>query len=201
MINIDSIYELLADKGFQDPNTGNLFFPAYIYTYDPKDEYEARESIKLLNNKLKRPNHFLDSMLINIYEEILNYLKDSVFAGKSLFDEAMELEKDKGFDAALDMIRSEFDEGDFFHYLDKKVKSHFTDPSDKRIYLIIHGFGNAFPYLRASEFLKNTESWVKDFKLIVFYPGEYENKNYSLFGFLNDDNMYRANHLNSILDN
>ena len=42
-IDFDKIFELLSDKSFQDPRTGNLFFPAYIYTYEPEEEYEVRE--------------------------------------------------------------------------------------------------------------------------------------------------------------
>ena len=64
---------------------------------------------------------------------------------------------------------------------------------------IIYGFGTAFPYLRASDFLKKTEKLIKEFKVIVFYPGTYKNSNYSMFNELNDDNLYRANHLNNQL--
>ncbi|WP_028298619.1 hypothetical protein [Olivibacter sitiensis] len=86
MISVDKIYDLMADKGFQEPRTGNLFFPAYIYTYPPQQEYAIREQIDLLIEKLKRPNHYLDSLAINIYQELLDYLKTEMFAGKSLFD-------------------------------------------------------------------------------------------------------------------
>ncbi len=48
MINVDKIYNLLADKGFQEPRTGNLLFPAYVYTYQPEQEYQIREQIELL---------------------------------------------------------------------------------------------------------------------------------------------------------
>jgi len=64
------------------------------------------------------------------------------------------------------------------------------------VFLVIYGFGSAFPFLRASELLKRTERLIKEFKVIVFYPGEYKDSKYSLFSLLNDDNMYRANYLN-----
>ena len=73
MSSVDMIYDLMADKGFQEPRTGNLFFPAYIYTYPPEQEYAIREQIDLLNAKLKRPNHYLDSLVINMYEELIDY--------------------------------------------------------------------------------------------------------------------------------
>ena len=37
MLDSNKLYKLMADRGFQEPRTGNLFFPAYIYTYNPLD--------------------------------------------------------------------------------------------------------------------------------------------------------------------
>ena len=63
----------------------------------------------------------------------------------------------------------------------------------------MYGFGSSYPYIRASELLKKTERLIKEFKIIIFYPGEYNESNYSLFNILNDDHMYRANNLNKLL--
>ncbi|SKB34950.1 BREX protein BrxB domain-containing protein [Maribacter arcticus] len=197
MNSADKIYDLLSDKGFQEPRTGNLFFPAYIYTYKPELEYEVREQIAQLINKLKRPNHYLDCLVINIYEELITYLKADSFSGSSIFDLIIEKEKED-YQDALNWVLDEVDEG-FYTHFENKVKNHFTDKSEKRVFLIIYGFGTVFPYLRASDFLKKTERLIKEFKVIVFYPGKYEDSNYSLFNELNDDNLYRANHLNNQL--
>ncbi len=195
MISVDKIYDLMADKGFQKPRTGNLFFPAYIYTYPPQQEYAIREQIDLLIEKLKRPNHYLDSLAINIYQELLDYLKSEMFAGKSLFDLVIEKEQEDPAEA-LAWIRDEVNHGEFYKKFEAKVKGYFSKDHNKKVYLILYGFGNAFPYLRASELLKRTEKLIKEFKVIIFYPGEYTESKYSLFGILNDDNMYRANYLN-----
>lgn len=194
-MNIDKIYDLMADKGFQEPRTGNLFFPAYIYTYPPESEYELRDQIKLLNEKLKRPNHYLECLVLNIFDELIEYLKEISFAGKSLFELVLEKEKEDPQDA-IAWVRDEINHGEFYDRFVKKVEEHFSGDSDKRVYLIIHGFGSAFPFLRASELLKKNEKLIKEFKIIIFYPGNYNDAKYSLFGLLNDDNMYRANYLN-----
>ena len=195
MVNIDKIYDLMSDKGFQEPRTGNLFFPAYIYTYPPEQEYAIREQIDLLIEKLKRPTHYLDSLAINMYEELIDYLKNESFAGKTLFELVIEKEKEDPADA-LAWIRDEINHGDFYKKFEAKVKEHFKVEHEKKVYLIMYGFGSAFPFLRASELLKKTERLIKEFKVILFYPGEYKDSNYNLFGILNDDNMYRANYLN-----
>lgn len=198
MLNSNKLYELMADKGFQEPRTGNLFFPAYIYTYDPALEYEMRREINLLIEKLKRPNHYLDSLVINMYDELIDFLKNEQFAGSTLFDLILEKEKEDPEEAS-DWVIDEINDGKFYENFTKKVKDHFGKNNDKKVFLILHGFGSAYPYLRSSDFLKKTEQLIKEFKVIVFYPGDYTNNNYNLFGILNDDNLYRANHLNNLI--
>lgn len=188
----------MADKGFQEPRTGNLFFPVYIYTYEPAEEYEMRKEINLLIEKLKRPNNYLDSLVINMYDEMIEYLKEEQFANRTLFDLISEKEKEDD-EEALTWVRDEINEGNFYNNFTKKVKNHFGQNNEKKVYLVLHGFGTAYPYLRVSDFLKNTEQFIKEFKVIVFYPGNYDNNNYNMFGLLNDDNLYRANHLNKYL--
>ena len=188
----------MADKGFQEPRTGNLFFPVYIYTYEPAEEYEMRKEINLLIEKLKRPNNYLDSLVINMYDEMIEYLKAEQFANRSLFDLISEKEKEDD-EEALTWVRDEINEGNFYNNFTNKVKKHFGENNEKKVYLVLYGFGTAYPYLRVSDFLKNTEQLIKEFKVIVFYPGNYNNNNYNMFGLLNDDNLYRANHLNKYL--
>lgn len=188
----------MADKGFQEPRTGNLFFPVYIYTYEPSEEYEMRKEINLLIEKLERPNNYLDCLVINIYDEMIEYLKEEQFANRTLFDLISEKEKEDD-EEALTWVRDEINEGNFYNNFTKKVKNHFGQNNEKKVYLVLHGFGTAYPYLRVSDFLKNTEQFIKEFKVIVFYPGNYDNNNYNMFGLLNDDNLYRANHLNKYL--
>jgi hypothetical protein len=119
-ILIDKIYDLMADKGFQEPRTGNLFFPAYIYTYPPENEYEIREQILMLNEKLQRPNHYLDSLTINIYHLLIEFLKHELFAGKSLFEHLLAKEKEDPVEA-FTWIRDEVNHGGFFTFFEKKV--------------------------------------------------------------------------------
>ena len=112
-----------------------------------------------------------------------------------MFDLVLEKEKENPTDA-LQWVIDEINVGDFYDRIAKKVKEHFNPSEEKRVYLIVSGFGSVYPYLRASDFLKKTEQLIKDFKIILFYPGEYKESKYSMFCILNDDNMYRANHLN-----
>lgn len=199
MINIDKIYDLMADKGFQEPGTGNLFFPAYIYTYNPEDEYEMRKKINAINENLKRPNHFLECKVLNVFNLMIDYLKNEKFGDKAVLDLILDKEKENPSDAH-DWLYTELSGDAFYNFVDDTIADFFDDnTTEKKVYLLMYGFGASFPFIRASDFLKNIEKLIKNFKIIIFYPGYYKDANYNLFGILNDDNMYRANHLNKIL--
>ncbi|WP_213195477.1 BREX protein BrxB domain-containing protein [Cloacibacterium caeni] len=195
---INKIFQLLSREDFKDPDTGLLFFPVYIYTYPAEKEFQIREQIDLLNERLRRPSNNLNCLVINIYKELINYLKESKFAGASLFDSILELEQED-YTEALEFIQEKANENQFMHFIGQKFEAYFKEQDTDKIYLFLHGFGSVFPYLRLSTLLKNTEKYTKNFKLIAFYPGDFKNANYSLFGFFNDDNVYRANHLNKFI--
>jgi len=187
---------LLSDKSSQDPRTGNLFFPAYIYTYPPEEEYEVRDKIEQAVTNLARPSSFLNTLSMNVYKELIEFLKSKSFMKRPLFDLMLEKEKEDPT-AAANWVKDQMK--NFIKHFEEKVQKHFTDADKNKAYVILYGFGSIFPYLRASELIKQTEGLIKDFKIIVFYPGEYEDSYYSLFNILKDENTYRANHLNKLL--
>jgi hypothetical protein len=77
------------------------------------------------------------------------------------------------------------------NYLRDKIAEHHNDTDYEVAYVFIKGFGNSYPYIRASRFMSNFEKHIKGFKLIMFYPGVAKGY-YSLFGLLQDENLYRA---------
>lgn len=195
---IDEIFQLLSREDFKDPDTGLLFFPVYIYTYPAGQEFQIRDQISLLNERLKRPSNNLNCLVIDIYKEFISYLKNNKFAGTTLFDSIIELEQDN-YKEALEFIQEKANEDQFMNFIGEKFKNYFDQQTTDKVYLFLHGFGSIFPYLRLSTLLKNTEKYTKNFKLITFYPGDFKNANYSLFSIFNDDNVYRANHLNKFI--
>lgn len=190
-MTITELYKQLSDKDFQDHQTGNLFFPAYMYMYDATKEYEINKEILDIKNRLHRPNNYLDVMIIDIFEVFLEYLKQEKFGKVTKYEFYTEHEKDK-FDAVDKALKQDAYDKRFLNYLDKKIKLHFENSNTYEVaYVFVKGFGNVFPYLRASRFMSNFESYIKGYKLIMFYPGKAKNY-YSLFGLLKDENLYRA---------
>ena len=190
-MTITELYKQLSNKDFQDHQTGNLFFPAYMYMYDATKEYEIDKEILDIKNRLHRPNNYLDVMIIDIFEVFLEYLKQEKFGRVTKFEYYIEFEKEKS-DAINKIIKQDAYDKRFLNYLDNKIKLHFENANSFEVaYVFVKGFSNAFPYIRASRFMSNFEKYIKGYKLIMFYPGEAKNY-YSLFGLLKDENLYRA---------
>jgi hypothetical protein len=201
-VSISEFYDkVLANKEFQIPETGNLFFPAYIYTYDPKDEYTIRKEIEGLKERLIRPSNFIDTLILNIFDEFIEYLKGLPFGEEVFYDLLIQKEQDDEYpDAVVKLIKEKANDIEFFDFINEKATKHFKGESvNKRVYLFLYGFGSIFPFLRASNYLKNFEAHVKDYKLILFYPGKYDSNNYLLFEQFNDENIYRAVPVDSLL--
>ena len=190
-MTINELYDLLCDVNFQDPDTGNLFFPAYMYIYNPADEYHIREEISQMKERLVRPNTFVDVLVINLFDEFLDHLRSISFGEQNLLEVTL-LNEPKNPEKVAEALRREAVKGPFLAALNEKIMSHINDPGfNKKSYVFVHGFGEIYPYLRASKFLSNFEKYIKKYKIILFYPGTAKDY-YSMFGLLSDENPYRA---------
>ena len=190
-MTITELYKQLSNKDFQDHHTGNLFFPAYMYMYNAEKEYEIDKEILEIKTRLHRPNNYLDVMVIDLFEVFCDYLKSEKFGKSNKYDfyTSNELNKPEAVEKALNKDAYDIR---FLNYLNDKIKDHLDNAGTYEVaYVLVKGFGNTFPYIRASRFMNNFEQFIKGYKLIMFYPGEAKNY-YSLFGLLKDENLYRA---------
>ena len=189
-MTITELYNQLCDKDFQNHETGNLFFPAYMYMYNPELEYEVEKEILDIKNRLHRPNNYLDIMVLDIFEEFTSFLKSEKFGNSTKYNYYLEHEPNKK-DAVDKALKQDAYTEKFMNYLRDKITEHQNDTDYEVAYVFIKGFGNSYPYIRASRFMSNFEKHIKGFKLIMFYPGVAKGY-YSLFGLLQDENLYRA---------
>lgn len=193
-MTITELYNQLSNKDFQDYQTGNLFYPAYMYMYNIEKEYEIEQEILDIKNRLHRPNNYLDVMVIDIFEVFLEYLKQTKYSNKYTLYEfylSFEIKNPNAIEKAL---KDDAYTTGFLNYINQKIKIHFDNSGEYEVaYVLMKGFGKAFPYIRASRFMSNFEKFINEgnYKLILFYPGIAKNY-YSLFGLLKDENLYRA---------
>lgn len=190
-MTITELYEKLSDKDFQDYLTGNLFFPAYMYIYDPEKEYEIDREILNIRDRLHRPNNFLEVLVMDIYEEFITFLSTTKFGRKTklqdYFDDELSLP-----DQVEEGLKQDAASDAFMHFIHIKITDHMKEHGRAEVaYVLVKGFGTIFPYLRASRFMNRFEKYISGYKMILFYPGEVK-ENYNLFKLLNDEHLYRA---------
>ncbi|MEO8785426.1 MAG: BREX protein BrxB domain-containing protein [Chitinophagaceae bacterium] len=192
--SISALYTRLANKTFQEPETGNLTIPYYLYCYDAEKEYEVTEEITRLTNRLNRPDNYLDIPVVNIFQTFLAFLKKNIVGPESLYESILRLEKTAQDEARAILTEQAASEA-FFAAVEKQIADYLAAPnpsSEPRAYVFITGWGQIFPYLRSSRFLNYFEKFNRSrYKLIIFYPGKVE-RFCKLFNLLEDQHPYRV---------
>ena len=123
-MTITELYTQLSDKDFQDHQTGNLFFPAYMYMYPPEKEYEIDAEILDIKNRLHRPTNYLDVMVLDIFEEFVEYLKQEKFGKDTKFNYYTQFEDSKP-DAVDKSLKMDAYNQRFLNFLSSKIEEHF----------------------------------------------------------------------------
>lgn len=199
--DFEDLYKKLKDTTFQDPTTGNLFFPVYLYTYNPADEYAVQAQIMTLGDRLLRPLDQTEVLVLDLFTAFLDYLRADAYGNETLLDILTRNEQRDGFSGEVEeLLRRKAGEEAFILFVAERVRTHLNLPSNyPRVFVLLHGFGSLFPLLRVSSFLNKFERYVVGYKLLVFYPGTYQHQRYVLFNQLHDEHLYRAIHLNALL--
>ncbi|GAA4399036.1 hypothetical protein GCM10023187_10330 [Nibrella viscosa] len=197
----EKLYQKLTDATFQDPATGNLFFPVYLFTYDPTQEYAVRTQIDALGDRLLRPYGQNEVLIVNLFEQLLAYLRSDQYGDETLLDLILDKERDEGFTGDVEeLLRQKAGESAFIAFVANHIRTYLQLPAKlPRVFVLLHGFGSLYPLLRVSSFLNKFEKYVDGYKLLVFYPGSYRQQQYVLFNQLHDEHLYRAVHLNAML--
>lgn len=192
-MTIPELYEYLCSPQFQD-QSGCMFYNYYIYQYPARQEYEMRQQIAEFQERLKRPANFINALVIDLFETFCDYLKTATFGKQNLFDMTLEEEKTVPNDV-IEELSHEANSDEFYEFVRDRIIAHIeANDGYKHPYVFVHGIGKMFPYLRCSTFLNGYEKYnaPKEYKIIVFYPGESKGNSFKLFNTLEDNHTYRA---------
>ncbi len=197
---LDDLFPILADPDFQKPGSGLMSFPAYVYVYKAGREYAFREALPQLQERLRRPNVGQNSLAVNVYDALVNYLEEKTLGGRPLLDRILEQEEPDP-EKVDRQVKRHARSKDFVEQVASQF-SRFVDGDEEldRSYVFVHGWGAVHPYLRASQFLDLMEPHLRGYKLVLFYPGTYDNGEFRLLGELSSGNVYRASCLNERLE-
>lgn len=191
----------LSRPDFQDLNPVQLNFPAYIYTYPARSEFELRKKIPQLVEDLKRPMAYQECLHLNLLSELKEYLETSTAFKKTRWQHALNRYTESQ-DSLVSYLADCGNSPEFHRFLQQKIEKHFSDSgitSSFKVFVLVTGIGAITPFLSAHSFILEFEKYAPKYHLIVFYPGTYENDTFKLFGQANVNHIYRATLLNTRL--
>lgn len=204
-MSLNDLYAKLRSKAFSDPSNGDLFYNFFMFQYPAAEEYKWRRDILDVRDKLEKPADYLDTLVLNIFDEFCDYLDKKPFGTKNPSMLKYLLDKEGKGGPAIEQVQKSLtkhaESDEFIQYLHSRIEGHITKQDDvhQRPYVFIYGMGQMFPYLRANTLLTKYERLNKSsaYKVILFYPGKTTNDGtrFRLFDLLDDDHNYRAHPL------
>jgi hypothetical protein len=167
--------ELLANAGL-----GNEI-GFYIFDYEPEHELHMRAYLQTIEDQLPKRKPDLRFAHINLFELIIDYLKD-----RKLLDKSFQLQKSKGDEALLKALSGPLEA--------KKVAEYFVNKSnpEEQDLILLSGIGSSWPLIRSHSLLNSLHPLIQNTPLVIFYPGKFDGQGLRLFGRLKQSNYYRA---------
>ena len=160
----------------------------YIFHYDPQAELIVRERIAALQNKINKSASGFTIVVFDLYKIMIG------LKGKGFLETCFKMEKERGFAVLskelnkLLRIDSEQKDGPIIKHIKENT------PPDSVVF--ITGVGKCFPIIQSHNVLNNLHSVIDTVPVIMFFPGEYNGQQLSLFNLISSKNYYRAFPLN-----
>lgn len=174
------IFERLNNPKFLENQSLSNDMPYWVFDYNPEDELIVRDYLinKLVPRFAKEGFNF---HTIDLYDVMLNIL-DS----RNLLERAYSLELSKGFDHLKKTMDSVLEQ--------KKVAKHIVDLflKDNPSFIILHGVGNCFPYIKAPALLNALHGATGYTPVLIFFPGNYDGNMFETLNVIEPDPYYRA---------
>ncbi len=152
----------------------------YIFDYDPKDELYVRDHVHFLIQKLNSPSIDIKTIEIDLYELILDILDK-----RNILEKIPPDEKKLGFETVMKRLKPVLKPDAFVEIIQERITNDIQ-------VIFLTGVGKSYPLLRSHTVLNNLHSVISKQPLLMFFPGEYDQRELKLFKQFKDDNYYRA---------
>lgn len=145
--------------------------PFHVFDYPAEEELRVREHLRFIDDKLPKQAPDLRFSHINLYDFLIDYIKE-----RGYFDKSLEQERTKGSVRAIKAIKSIASA--------EKLAKHFADTiaNESPQLVLMSGVGSAYPIIRTHELLNNLHKHMGLTPLVMFYPGVYDKITLRLFG-------------------
>ena len=183
-IIFENLYNRIMDSDFGKKLGGEL--PLFIQPLDPSKQRETEEQVKRLASRLNRKG--IRVSVVNLFDLSIGILKE-----EGILDAILENESDIPHSDTVETLDSILD-------ISSTIIPHLQSviESDNPDYLFLSGVGSVYPFIRSHGILNNLDELTDNCKLVLFFPGQYDNMQLKLFGHIYDENYYRGINLNEI---
>ncbi|MBN1167756.1 MAG: DUF1788 domain-containing protein [Methanospirillaceae archaeon] len=171
--------KIVTDVFLKARGLGNEI-PFWIFDYPPEDELFIRHSIRRIEDIMKA--HSIAVVILDLYELCLEIIQSKIS-----YEQVIEFETRKGSDELLNKLRIILKPDIIKRFIAERL--HSSEPVEV-VFLV--GIGKVWPLIRSHSILNNLQPVLGNIPLVVFYPGNYNNSELSLFGRFKDANYYRA---------
>ncbi len=174
---LDKIKMRISDANFLANKGLSNEVGIHVFTYAPQYELIVRDYIERLVNTPTDDFRIIERDLYKILLEILNE--------KRVLGTVPSLEEKKGKDYLLAQFQKVATPAEFL----AKMK---YEPHQNGDVIFLTGIGKVYPFMRSHKMLDSMQQVFSDVPIVMFYPGEFNGQNLSLFDKFHDGNYYRA---------
>lgn len=183
-ILFEGVYQKLVSPDFGQNLGGEL--PLFIQQIPVSKQselpYQANRLVTRLGKQGKK------AIIIDLFDLSVKILDEEGIL-QTLLEEEKELDSD-AISSTLDSIL------DIKEVVIPRINTIIQEQTPDFTFII--GVGRVYPFMRSHGILNNIEELANDSNLILFFPGDYNNLQLSLFGIISDENYYRGHNLNDI---
>ena len=180
----EEVFQKLISPDFGKNLGGEL--PLFIQRIPNQGQTELNSQVQRLVNRLAKKGK--TAMTIDLYELCISLLNEEGVL-ETILEEEQNLEQEdivSTIDSILD-IKS---------VVIPRISEMISEQNPD--YAFITGVGRVYPFIRSHGILNNLDELAKQNNLILFFPGEDNNLQLSLFGVISDENYYRGHNLDEI---
>lgn len=183
-IIFEGVYEKLVSPDFGQNLGGEL--PLFIQQIPVSKQSELPYQAKRLVSRLAKQGK--NAIIIDLFELCIKIL-DEEGVLQTLLEEEKELDSD-AITSTLDSIL------DIKEVVIPRINNIIKESTPD--FAFITGVGRVYPFMRSHGILNNIEELANKSNLVLFFPGDYNNLQLSLFGIISDENYYRGHNLSDI---
>lgn len=183
-IIFEGVYQKLNSPDFGKNLGGEL--PLFIQQIPVSKQSELKYQANRLVSRLGKNNK--KAIIIDLFDLSIDILNEEGIL-QTLLEEEKELDPD-AISSTLDSIL------DIKDVVIPRINDIIQEESPD--FTFMTGVGRVYPFLRSHGILNNIEELANESYLILFFPGDYNNLQLSLFGIISDENYYRGHNLNDI---